>query len=134
VTLVVDASTVVAALIDSGDDGRWAEHQLASERLVAPELLHVEVAHVLSGAERRGHIDATSAALAFATMGRLPVKLVPFAACADRVWELRSNVTAYDACYVALAEVLDAPLATLDLKLTRAPGTRCSFITPYGDS
>ena len=130
-TLVVDASTVVAAIIDSDEHGRWAEDQLASDRLVGPELLLVEVAHVLRRAEQNGHLDSTSAALAFASMNRLPVELFPFSACADRIWELRSNVTVYDACYVALAELLDAPLATLDLKLTKAPTTRCSFVTPH---
>jgi predicted nucleic acid-binding protein len=56
--------------------------------------------------------------------------LVGYASVADRVWELRRTVTAYDACYVALAELLDAPLATLDVRLARAPGLRCQVITP----
>lgn len=49
---------------------------------------------------------------------------------ADRVWELHGNITAYDAWYIALAEALDADLATLDRRLPRAPGARCSFLLP----
>jgi hypothetical protein len=58
------------------------------------------------------------------------VELFGYEPVADRVWSLRSAVTAYDACYVALAEALDAPLATIDLRLSRAPGPRCVFKTP----
>ncbi len=49
---------------------------------------------------------------------------------AGRIWELRNNITIYDAWYVALAEALDARLATLDVRLARAPGVRCPFVTP----
>lgn len=59
----------------------------------------------------------------------LPVELFGHAPLARRAWELRSAVTAYDACYVALAEALEAPLATLDQRLARAPGLRCQLIT-----
>jgi len=60
----------------------------------------------------------------------LPVVLVPYEAVADRAWELRENVTVFDAAYVAVAEVIRAPLATLDRKLAAAPGTRCEFRLP----
>ena len=60
----------------------------------------------------------------------LPVELFPYGLCASRVWELRSNVTAYDGWYVALAEMIGARLATLDLRLSRAAGTRCEFALP----
>ncbi len=53
------------------------------------------------------------------------VELFPYSSCASRVWELRSTVTAYDACYVALAEILGADVATLDVRLSRASGSRC---------
>ncbi|MEP1123405.1 MAG: type II toxin-antitoxin system VapC family toxin [Ilumatobacter sp.] len=129
-SIVVDASTVVAALIDDGPDGRWAEEQLRSGRVVAPHLLPVEVGHVLRRAESVETVGKDSAALAFAALVRLPIELAPFEPLAERIWELRSNLTIYDAFYVALAESIDAPLATLDLRLAHAPGTRCDFITP----
>ena len=61
---------------------------------------------------------------------RLPIDLHPFEPVAERVWELRESVSAYDAWYVALAEALEVPLATLDVRLARAPGPRCSFVLP----
>jgi predicted nucleic acid-binding protein len=57
----------------------------------------------------------------------LPIAVYPTAALLRRVWELRDNVTAYDACYVALAEALRCPLVTADRRLAKAPGTRCEF-------
>ena len=61
---------------------------------------------------------------------RLDIELFPFAPFGDRVWALRSNLTSYDAWYVALAEALDCPLVTLDRKLSRAPGPTCDIIVP----
>jgi len=121
---------VVAALVDSGADGEWAEAQLRGGPLAAPDLLPVEVANVLRKSEQARAVEADSVALAFAALGQLTVQYSPFAPVAERVWELRSNLSAYDAFYVALAEVLDSPLATLDKRLAVAPGPRCAFLTP----
>lgn len=127
---VIDASVVVAALVDGGDDGLWAEHLLHEERLAAPHHLPVEVANILRRAVVSGDLSSDAASLAHADLIDLRVDLVAYAPLADRVWELHPNVTAYDAWYVALAEQLDTPLATLDRRLTRAPGPRCRFVTP----
>jgi len=70
------------------------------------------------------------ASLAHADLVALPVELFPYEPFASRVWELRNAVTAYDAWYVALAESLAVPLATLDERLARAPGPRCTFLGP----
>ncbi len=129
-TLVVDASTVIAALVDGGPDGRWAEEVLAGQHLVGPHLLPVEVANVLRRSALGGDVSADSASLAHADLLDLPMDLYPYAPFADRVWELRPSVTSYDAWYVALAEGLDAPLATLDLRLASSPGPQCRFLTP----
>jgi predicted nucleic acid-binding protein len=130
VTLVIDASTVVAALIGQGRDGEWAEAQLAAGPLAAPHLLAVEVSNVLRRAALAGHLSDDVAALAHTDLLQLQVELIPYAVVSGRVWELRPTITAYDACYVALAEELDVPLATLDLRLARAAGPRCRFLTP----
>jgi predicted nucleic acid-binding protein len=130
VTLVVDASMVVAALVDTSAVGQWAEDLLQSEPLAAPHLMPVEVANILRRAIDAGHITADVGALAHRDLLLLPVELFPYEPFADRVWELRRNVTAYDAWYVALAELLEAPLATLDIRLSRGPGPRCVFNTP----
>jgi predicted nucleic acid-binding protein len=130
VTLVVDASLVVAALIDSGTDGRWAESMLESDALAAPHLLPVEVASVLRRAVAVGDVSADSASLAHADLLEMRISLFAYEPFANRVWELRGGVSAYDAWYVALAESLEAPLATLDRRLTRSAGTRCRFTIP----
>jgi predicted nucleic acid-binding protein len=129
--LVVDASFVVAALVvEDGLTGAWAERLAASTRMAAPPLLYPEVTNQLRRFALSGLISDDVSSLAFAELRKLRIDLYPFAPIAARVWELRKNITPYDAWYVALAELLDAPLATLDLRLTRAPGPTCSFSVP----
>lgn len=129
-TVVVDASVVVAALIDTGPNGTWAEAVLGDGPLVAPHLLPAEVANILRRMSGSGKITSDVAALAHEDMLALTITMFPYEHVASRVWSLRSNVTAYDAWYVALAESLDAPLATLDRRLVNAPTLRCAFLTP----
>jgi predicted nucleic acid-binding protein len=128
--LVIDAAAVVAALVDSGPDGEWAEDFLVSDSLAAPHLMPVEVANILRRAVLAGQLSADAASMAHADLLALPVELFPYGPFAARVWELRPTVTAYDAWYVALAELLDATLVTLDVRLSRAPGPHCVFQTP----
>lgn len=129
-TLVIDAALVVAGLVDDGPDGRWAESMLGNDDLAAPHLMPVEVANVLRRAARAREISDDIASLAHRDLLALRVELFPHEPFALRVWELRANATAYDAWYVALAEALSAPLATLDRRLARAPGVRCAFRLP----
>ena len=129
-TTVVDASVVVAALVESGSDGRWAQSTLAEGNLAAPELALVEATDVLRRLEQKEKISRAEATFAHADLLRLDLELFPFAPFAGRVWELRGNVSSYDAWYVALAEALDCPLATLDLRLSRAYGPQCRVVVP----
>ena len=129
-TAVVDASVVVAALVDDGPAGRWAEELLESTPLAAPHLMPVEAANILRRAALAGDVSDDIASLAHADLLAIGVELFPYDLLAERIWELRGAVTAYDGWYVALAESLDVPLATLDGRLTRAPGPRCSFLGP----
>ena len=97
------------------------------EQVQAPHLIDSEVAHVLRARVRRQVIDATTGWDLLHTVpvdGDHPARQ-PFAML-DRVWELRDNLTAYDAAYVALAEAIDCPLVTADARISRAPGLRCS--------
>jgi predicted nucleic acid-binding protein len=128
--LVIDAAIVVAALVDGGPDGSWADQLLAEDVLAAPHLMPVEVANMLRRAVLSGEIASDTASMAHGDLVALRVELFPYAPFAARVWELRPNITAYDAWYVALAESLDAKLATLDLRLSQAPGPRCVFRLP----
>jgi predicted nucleic acid-binding protein len=130
VTIVADASTVVAALVDGGEDGTWAADLLAREPITAPHHMPIEVANILRRAARSGEVSEDTASLAHSDLRELRAHLYPYEALADRAWELRQNITTYDACYIALAEGLDVPLATLDRRLTRASGARCEFLLP----
>ncbi|HLX49552.1 MAG TPA: type II toxin-antitoxin system VapC family toxin [Streptosporangiaceae bacterium] len=129
-TLVVDASMVVAGLVDTGPDGRWAESLLAGDELAAPDLMPAEVANILRRAALAGDISADVASLAHSDLADLRVEFFPYQPGAERVWQLRDNVPCYDGWYVAVAELLDAPLATLDTRLASAPGPRCRFLLP----
>jgi len=128
--LVVDGSFVVAALVDGGHEGTWADGLLGNDTLAAPHLMPVEVANILRRAVGSGELSADAASLAHADLLALRIDLFPYAPLASRVWELRENVTCYDAWYVALAEALNAPLATLDVRLSHATGPRCRFQLP----
>jgi predicted nucleic acid-binding protein len=128
--LVVDATFVVSALVDRGREGTWADGLLDSDALAAPHLMPAEVANILRRAVASNELTADAASLAHADLLALRIELFPYDPFAARVWELRDNVTCYDAWYVALAETLDAPLATLDARLSRATGPRCRFYLP----
>jgi predicted nucleic acid-binding protein len=128
--LVCDASALVAVLLDSGPDGTWAAARLADAELYAPALLPFECANIVRRHEAAGLISADLAAQAHADLIGLPVELPPYEVLAARVWQLRRNLTSYDAAYVALAETLSAPLVTLDRRIQSAPGITCSVEVP----
>jgi predicted nucleic acid-binding protein len=130
VSFVVDASVVVAALVDNGKPGRWATQILLAGRPVAPALMPVEVANILRRLSQAGEVPVDIAGQAHQDLLDLPMDLLPYEPFGSRVWELRANLTAYDAWYVAVAESVRMPMATLDRRLTRAPGTHCAFETP----
>ena len=123
--LVVDASVIAPAVADGGDDGRRYRQRLRGEQLAAPDLLRVEVLSVLRRQARLGELDAAQVAAAVDDLLDLELDVYPTGPLLRRVWELRDNVTAYDACYVALAEALDCALLTADARLSRASGPIC---------
>jgi len=98
--------------------------------LAAPEIVLVEATNILRRLEQSGSLAGPLASLAVEDVMALDLSLYPYAPFASRVWELRRNLTAYDAWYVALAEALAVPLATLDRRLVRASGPRCEFRHP----
>ena len=127
---VIDASVLVSALLDDGPEGQWAEDIIAAGSLHAPELLQVEVANTLRKLERAKDITSAQANAAFEDLMQLKLELFSFDPFADRIWQLRHNLTSYDAWYVAVAEALNLPLATLDERLARAKEAACEFLTP----
>jgi len=131
--IVCDASAVLAVLLDSGRDGQWATARLADADLFAPTLLPYECSNVIRRAELSGAISADQAAQAHADLLDLAVDLWPYDVLATRAWELRANLSSYDAAYVALAEILGVRLVTLDQRILRAPGITCSVSIPGAD-
>ncbi|MYK33522.1 MAG: type II toxin-antitoxin system VapC family toxin [Boseongicola sp. SB0670_bin_30] len=129
-TTVADASVLVAALVDSGHEGKWAESAIDAGRLAGPELVLAEATNILRRLEHAGEISPLEASTSHRSLLQLDVELYPFAPFAERVWALRGNLTSYDAWYVALAEALDCPLITLDRRLSRAAGPRCAIRVP----
>ncbi|MGI9030485.1 MAG: type II toxin-antitoxin system VapC family toxin [Ilumatobacteraceae bacterium] len=122
---MLDASVVVEFTLNT-DVGRRIGRRLSTpdESAYAPHLLSVEVLQVLRRYVHVGLIDVLTAAAACVQLDALPVQRYPHELLLPRMWELRDNVTAYDATYVALAEALEAPLLTTDGRLARTPGLR----------
>lgn len=129
-SIVVDASALVAALVDYGPQGEWAESILAGTTLCAPEIAYVETTDTLRRLERANRIAIAEANAAHEDLMQLKIQVFSFEPFAERIWELRHNVTSYDAWYVAVAEALNLPLATLDRRLAKTRGLRCDFVTP----
>lgn len=127
---VVDASILVAATTDTGAEGLWAEQLLAERELVAPHLVLAEATNILRRLEASKDLTRLEAESAHRDLLDLEILLLPFEPFAERIWALRRNVTSYDAWYVSAAEALDLPLATLDRRLSRAPGPMCQFLMP----
>jgi predicted nucleic acid-binding protein len=125
--IVADASVIVEMLLRT-DAGLAAEARLLrrGESIHAPALIDVEVAQVLRRYVARGEMPATGARAAIHVLAVFPMERYVHDPLLPRMWELRENLTAYDAAYVALAEALRAPLFTADRRLAKAPGIRAA--------
>ncbi|KHL18916.1 putative nucleic acid-binding protein [Mumia flava] len=123
--LVVDASVLAPALADDGPHGDVARSRLRGQQLSAPGLIDLAVVKVVRRRWRAGDIDARRAGLALDDLAAMPIERAHHVSLLARAWELRDNLTPYDAAYVALAEVLEVPLLTADARLARSPGLRC---------
>ena len=121
--IVVDASAMLEALLRT-PAAKAVEKWLFDPRrtLNAPHLLDIEVAQVIRRYSAKGEIDHERGRAALTDLADLPLHRYPHDFLLPRIWDLRSNLTAYDAAYVALAEALDAPLLTRDRRLAAAAG------------
>ncbi len=126
--IVADASIVSNALGDDGLDGAAARAVLRAERdLAAPDLVDVETVSVLRRRWLNGDLTAQRFRSAIADLGDLAIMRHPTLLFMSRAYELRANVTPYDAAYIGLAEALNCELVTADARLARAPGPRCQI-------
>jgi len=128
--VVCDASALVALMLDGGPDGQWAAAALSGADLVAPSLVGFEAANIIRRHDLAGLVSADQAAQAHADLLDLAIEHWPYVLLAPRAWQLRQNLSIYDAGYVALAEFTDATLVTLDRRISSAPGLRCTIATP----
>ncbi len=122
--LVVDTSGVLAALVARKPASGLVERLARDGDLHAPHLIDTEVLHALRRLTIAGEISEDRAADVRSDFAELAVVRYPHQPLSDRVWELRHNLTAYDATFVALAETLAVPLVTCDARLATAPGHR----------
>ncbi|WP_448641682.1 type II toxin-antitoxin system VapC family toxin [Geodermatophilus sp. URMC 63] len=124
--IVADASVLVPALVDDGGSGALARERLLGSDVHVPALADVEVLSVVRRAVLAGRLPVRRGAEAVQDWSELTVERYPHLPLLARAWELRDSVSAYDAQYVALAELLEVPLVTGDGRLARAPGLRCT--------
>ena len=122
--MVLDASGAIEFLMNTAFGKRLAPRLTGVEPVCVPHLIDVEVAHVLRRAVARGALAAERGAMALDDWFDVEVERYAHAPLLERVWQLRENVSAYDAVYVALAESLSMVLVTADRRLAAAPGLR----------
>jgi predicted nucleic acid-binding protein len=120
--LVIDTSAALAALIGRPPSASLVGRLAADGDLHAPHLIDVEALHALRRLVRRGALTGERAAAARDDLRDLTIVRYPHVALLDRMWELRDNLTAYDAAFVTLSEVLDVPLVTTDARLAAVTG------------
>ncbi|HEC08778.1 MAG TPA: PIN domain-containing protein [Acidimicrobiales bacterium] len=129
--IIVDASVMVTALADDGGDGRRSRLRLRGEDLAAPHLIDYEVMSAWRHMVGRGSLDAQRVESAMRDLQDLDLERAPMGPLHQRCWELRSNLTVYDAAYIALAEATGSTLLTADTRLSRTPGIRCAVEILY---
>lgn len=118
----MDTSAVLASLVTEQPNVALVDRLGGDGDLHAPHLIDVELIHALRRLVHRGELPGDRAQAARADFGDLAIVRYSHVALADRMWELRDNVTAYDAAFVALSEALGVPLVTTDARLASAPG------------
>lgn len=126
--IVVDSSALVDFLVGSTPTADRIRAQVRETRMAAPEGVDLECLSVLRGLVLSGKLAESEGDRAVELLAAMPLRRYPHTPLLDRIWERKHNAWPYDAAYVALAEALDVPLLTIDAKLARIPGLRCTVI------
>lgn len=125
--MIVDASVLFHALVDGETAGEIARRRLNDEYVFAPDLIDLELISALRGAERSGVLNQPLAERSLDRVMDYPIRRFPHSMLIRRIWDLRHNLSPYDASYVALAELMEMPLVTADAGLARSPGVECEI-------
>jgi predicted nucleic acid-binding protein len=126
--LVLDASVVIELLLANDNAKvRRIEKRISGQVLVSPDHMWLEVVSVVSRLSRQKLISELDAQRVIHQLQRLDIRVINANSFVQRIWALRKNVYYSDAAYVAIAESLNAPLLTCDKKLSKAPGSECTF-------
>lgn len=130
--IVIDASALVLSLTDAGERGDRVRHLLAGEyrddQWAGSEHLSVEAAQAIRGLVLRSRLSEADARQSWTALAGIRLSVFRGPVVLERIWQLRHNLSAYDAAYIAVAENLNAPLLTADRRLASASGPRCSFV------
>jgi predicted nucleic acid-binding protein len=126
--IVIDASALVELLLQT-PLGLRIDRVIGASELIAPDIINPEVIQSLRGLERGGRVTSTRATKVIVRLAQSSVSRVPTTGLTQDAWSMRANLSAYDACYVALARALDCPLLTTDAPLQRAPRLGVTFLT-----
>ena len=127
---ICDASAIASFLVGTDADAAWVTSRIRETSIAAPELMPFETANVLRRHAAAKLITSSDASAAHAELLLLDVELWSYEVLAERAWQLRANLTSYDASYVALAELVEAPLVTLDRRIKKVRGLRCAVLAP----
>ncbi|WP_370325650.1 type II toxin-antitoxin system VapC family toxin [Euzebya sp.] len=123
--IVVDTAALIEYFTSAADDAMRLRDRITGVPLAAPHGLDLEVISGLRGLVLGGKVSPEDGRRALLLMEQLDLRRYDIAPLTDRIWQLRDNMWPYDAAFVALAEVLDVPLVTVDAKFARTPGLRC---------
>ena len=126
--IAIDANAAIALLVDDAELGSASRSLYAEHDLVAPDLLPYEVSSVLRELVHVGAVAERTARAALRDLGLVRLEAVPHGDIAQRMWSLRNSLSAYDAAYVAVAELFDVPLLTFDGRIRRSAGPTCQFV------
>jgi predicted nucleic acid-binding protein len=127
--IVLDACAAVDYLVDAGANGEWVRDTIQDEvEVAAPHLIDLEVLSTLRKSVARGDVTEEQASDALVDFGDLALVRYPATNLMERLWELRSVLTPYDAAYVALSEALGGSLVTTDLHLARSRGHEAEIV------
>jgi predicted nucleic acid-binding protein len=126
--IAIDANAAIALLVDEAELGAASRRLYAEHDLVAPDLLPYEVSSVLRKLVHLGAVAERTARAALRDLGLVRLEAVPHGDIVLRMWSLRDSLSAYDAAYVAVAELFDVPLLTFDGRIRRSAGPTCQFV------